>query len=89
MYAVLYPHVTLLMRFPLRCLCLHYCLFGIPAWLAFLLWALFQLAMAGLTHNSIGGGTAYVAHLGGAIPGLICGFIMRYLRARRAEELEN
>ena len=34
------------------------------------------------------GGVAYAAHLGGAIPGLICGFILRHLRARRAEEFD-
>ena len=89
MYAVLYPHVTLLMRLPLRWFSMHHCLFGIPAWLAFLFWALFQLAMAGLTHDSTGGGVAYAAHLGGAIPGLVCGFILRYIRARCAEALES
>ena len=82
MYAVLYPGVTLIIG-------LRYRLVGIPAWLGFLLWALFQLAMTYLTHDSTGGGVAYAAHLGGAIPGLICGFIMRYNRARRAEELGN
>lgn len=82
MYAVLYPGVTLIIG-------LRRMLVGIPAWLAFLLWALFQLAMTYLTHDSTGGGTAYAAHLGGAIPGLICGFVMRHIRARRAEEFDR
>ena len=35
------------------------------------------------------GGVAYAAHLGGAIPGLVCGIVMRIVRARRAEEFEH
>ena len=91
MYAVLYPHVTLLMRLPYgRYIHMSHRLFGIPACLAFLLWLIFQTIMTLIdTKVSVGGGTAYAAHLGGAIPGLVCGFALRYLRARRAEELEN
>jgi len=82
LYAVLYPKVTIGITGSSRMLV------AIPAWLVFVLWTLFQLFMTYLTYGSKNGGVAYAAHLGGAIPGLICGFIMRYIRARRAEELD-
>ena len=63
----------------------RYRLVGIPAWLAFLFWVLFQILLTDLTRTSP---VAYVAHLGGAIPGLVCGFVMRYLRVRRADEFD-
>ena len=47
-----------------------------------------MLVMTYLTYGSKNGGVAFAAHLGGAIPGLICGFIMRCIRARRAEEFD-
>ena len=82
MYAVLYPGVTIMVGFRRF---FSYRLVGIPAWLAFLFWALLQIVLTDLTRTSP---VAYAAHLGGAIPGLVCGFIMRYLRARRAEEFD-
>ena len=84
MYAVLYPQVTILIG-------VRFHLIGIPAFLAFLLWLIFQTIMALIDIGSgvSVGGVAYAAHLGGAIPGLVCGFIMRYLRARRAEEFDR
>ena len=87
MYAVLYPGVTIMVC------CRNFFrwrIIGIPAWLAFLIWGLLQLLWAYLTYASPDcGGVAYAAHLGGAIPGLICGFVMRYNRARRAEEFDH
>ena len=53
--------------------------FSIPAWAALLLWLIWQGFMA-LTIRSTGGGTAYLAHLGGALPGLILALRLRYCR---------
>jgi len=78
MYAVLYPDVKLITR-------LRIYLIGLPAWLMFLIWMLMQLLMTVLTHNSEPGGVAYAAHLGGAIPGIVCGIAMRIARRRRAQ----
>ena len=83
MYAVLYPGVTIMVGFRRF---FSYRLVGIPAWLAFLFWALLQIVLTDLTRTSP---VAYAAHLGGAIPGLVCGFVMRSLRARRAEEFDR
>ena len=80
MYAVLYPEVKLITR-------LRLWLVELPAWLMFLFWILMQLTMAILTHNSKLGGVAYAAHLGGAIPGIVCGIAMRIARRRRADAL--
>jgi len=54
--------------------------FSVPAWAAFLIWLFWQGIMAGLTHRTSGGGTAYLAHLGGALPGLILALRIRYCR---------
>ena len=51
--------------------------FSIPAWTVFLLWLLWQGIMAGLTRHA-SGGTAYLAHIGGVIPGLILGLRLRF-----------
>ena len=87
MYAVLYPGVTIMVC------CRNFFrwrIIGIPAWLAFLIWGLLQLLWAYLTYASPDcGGTAYAAHLGGAIPGIVCGILLRIVRARRAEEFDR
>ena len=80
MYAVLYPQVKLITR-------LRLWLVGVPAYLMFLIWMLMQLTMTILTRNSGSGGVAYAAHLGGAIPGVVCGIMMRIARKRRADAL--
>ena len=86
MYAVLYPEVRILMRLPVRHFHVHG-LFGVPACVTFLLWLIFQTVMTLVdTKVSVGGGTAYAAHLGGAITGLVCGVMMHIVRARRAEK---
>ena len=79
MYAVLYPQVTILIGIRFR-------LIGLPACIMFLVWLIFQTVMAWLdTRHGCCGGVAYAAHLGGAIPGIACGLILRIVRARRAE----
>jgi len=59
-YTILFPQVRL--GFLLRCFWLR-----LPAWAAFLLWMIFQILSATLPQNA--GGTAYFAHLGGALAG--------------------
>ena len=93
MYAVLYPEVTILIHPPIGSrmdliLFGNRKFFGFPACLMFVLWLVYQAIMAWLDAD-LGGGVAYAAHLGGAIPGLVCVFILRYLRARRAEEFDR
>lgn len=63
--------------------------FSIPAWAALLLWLVFQGFMAGMTHRTGIGGTAYLAHLGGALPGLAAGLMLRLLRSQEKEEKKN
>lgn len=77
LYAVLYPKVEIVMRFYWR-------LIALPAWLLFVFWLGIQLVMACMTHHAPGGGVAYAAHVGGAIPGLLCGMAMRVFRERRS-----
>ena len=82
-YAVCFPHVRL--SFTLwRNLFLvrsRWNWFSIPAWTALLLWLIWQGILAGLTHHTAGGGTAYLAHLGGALPGLMLALRIRYCRS--------
>ena len=49
----------------------------VPAWAAFALWLILQGIMAFTSKGADGGGTAYLAHLGGALPGLFAGFLLR------------
>lgn len=55
--------------------------FSIPAWAALLLWLFWQGFMALMIRNNAGGGTAYLAHLGGTLPGLILALRLRYCRS--------
>ncbi|MGE4563831.1 MAG: rhomboid family intramembrane serine protease [Victivallaceae bacterium] len=52
--------------------------FAIPAWGAFAIWVVLQLTAAVLTSKATGGGVAFMAHLGGAIPGIIFAIYHRY-----------
>lgn len=51
--------------------------FSIPAWGAFALWVVLQIVMAFLPRPG-GGGVAYLAHIGGALPGLLFAFYHRF-----------
>ena len=79
-YAVCFSRVrlsfSLMSRSILGALLARRCWFSIPAWGAFLLWVLFQLVMAFLPRS--GGGVAYLAHLGGVLPGILWGFHHRF-----------
>ncbi len=79
-YAVCFPRVrlsfSLMSRSILGVLLARRCWFSIPAWGAFLLWVLLQFVMAFLPRS--GGGVAYLAHLGGALPGLLWAFHHRF-----------
>ncbi|MBO5308768.1 MAG: rhomboid family intramembrane serine protease [Lentisphaeria bacterium] len=84
-YAVTFPRVTLSFLFrPRYTFCLYW--FGLPAWAAFGLWLAFQMLLAYLTAHNTGGGVAYTAHIGGAIPGLL---LACYLRFRRKHAVED
>ena len=82
-YAICFPKVRLsfLLWRNIIFLQKHWNWFSIPAWTALLIWLIWQGIMAGLTHSTPGGGTAYLAHLGGALPGLILGLRIRYCRS--------
>lgn len=53
--------------------------FYIPAWVWIGFWFLEQIIMANLTSDTLGGGVAYLAHIGGFIAGLGIGFVVKYL----------
>lgn len=79
-YAVCLPRVKLsFMIFPRVFLFAmsRYNWLAIPAWGAFGIWIVFQIVMAALESKSNSGGVAYMAHIGGAIPGLLFGAVYR------------
>lgn len=85
-YAVCFPHVRLryLLRFGL-----FFRWVTLPAWGAFLIWFLLQLAM-GYFSDKQAGGTAYMAHVGGFIPGLFYAIIYRihaHFQCKKAERM--
>jgi membrane associated rhomboid family serine protease/Zn-finger nucleic acid-binding protein len=49
---------------------LHYW-WALPAWFAFVVWLIIQFLFSYLSSNSIGGGVAYFAHIGGAAAGIV------------------
>ena len=55
---------------------------AIPAWGAFGIWIFFQVVMAAVSKSG-GGGVAYMAHIGGVLPGIL--FAIYYRCRRRAE----
>lgn len=79
-YAVCFPRVrlsfALMSRSVFGAILARRNWFSIPAWGAFALWVLFQLVMAFLPRS--GGGVAYLAHLGGVLPGILWGFHHRF-----------
>ncbi len=50
--------------------------FSIPAWAAFTVWIGLQILMASRIQAGSGGGVAYLAHIGGALPGIL--YAVRY-----------
>ena len=53
--------------------------FYIPAWAWIGFWFLEQIVMANLTADSLGGGVAYLAHIGGFIAGILIGLLVKYV----------
>ena len=82
-YAVLFPRVKICI-FIARVFLVRG-LINLPAWGAFVLWMLFQITMAALATPGTGG-TAYSAHLGGAIAGLAAALACRFIHTRRSEK---
>lgn len=87
-YSVCFPQVTISFlirpRYTFRCYWI-----GIPAWAAFGLWLIFQLLMAYLTRENTGGGVAYTAHIGGAIPGVLFALYLRFRQKHTAEDFSK
>ena len=51
-----------------------------PAWLLFVFWLIWQVVIVWITSRTsgtVGGGVAWTAHIGGAIPGVIWGLLQR------------
>ncbi len=72
-YAICFPEVRLSFMMASRsmlALVTHEAWWSIPAWLAFTFWILFQIVMAALSQTGEGG-VAYMAHLGGIVPGIV------------------
>ncbi len=57
---------------------LYRCLMAVPAWGVFAIWIAFQILAAMATRHAAGGGVAYLAHLGGVLPGIIFALGYRY-----------
>lgn len=58
---------------------------ALPAWSVFGIWIVFQVVMAVLTHSG-GSSVAYVAHVGGALIGVLFAVGCRWKRMRRESE---
>ena len=58
---------------------LRRCWFSLPAWGAFAIWLLLQILMSSRL-RSLTGGVAYLAHIGGALPGVIYAIWFRLKR---------
>ena len=80
-YAVCFPRVrlsfALMSRSVFGAILARRNWFSIPAWGAFALWVVLQIVMAFLPRPG-GGGVAYLAHIGGALPGLLFAFYHRF-----------
>ncbi len=62
---------------------------AIPAWAAFALWALLQIGLAIISRNDTGGGIAYMAHIGGALPGIAFAILHRRNQRRKDSESDH
>ncbi|MEA4863296.1 MAG: rhomboid family intramembrane serine protease [Victivallaceae bacterium] len=85
-YAICFPEVRLSFMIATRSLVLAVASrrmwWSIPAWFAFALWLLFQAVMAGLAKSDTGG-VAYMAHLGGIVPGIVFAIFHRCFQRER------
>ena len=88
-YAVSFPQMRLSFMLAPRSLYAAFLLrrnwFSIPAWAAFVIWLVLQLVLAHPTRP--GGGVAYLAHIGGALPGMAFALICRSFRKSAPEQL--
>lgn len=88
-YAICFPQAKLsfllLSRSLITSLIFRRCWFSLPAWGAFAIWIILQILMASQLH-SLGGGVAYLAHIGGALPGLIYAIWYRLKRNSSSAE---
>lgn len=58
---------------------------AIPAWSAFAIWILFQIVMAAVSKSDTGG-VAYMAHIGGALPGILFAIYYRFSRGEQYQD---
>lgn len=85
-YAICFPKVRLsfllVSRSLLASLMLRRYWFSLPAWGAFAIWLLLQILMSSRLRSLTGGvgGVAYLAHIGGALPGVLYALHFRLKR---------
>ncbi|MBR2426511.1 MAG: rhomboid family intramembrane serine protease [Lentisphaeria bacterium] len=85
-YAVSFPQVRITFMYRIF---LFYRWFAIPAWGAAALWFLYQVAMGFLTAKAAGGGVAYMAHVGGFVPGIAFAIFHRIHAKRQYEKAKR
>ena len=96
-YAVFFPSATISIFIPRCCggiwglvgaSVLRNFWFSVPAWGAFFIWFLYQLIMS-VHSDSSSVNVAYGAHLGGAVLGIIVGFLLRNQVQKHMESVDN
>jgi membrane associated rhomboid family serine protease len=61
----------------------------LPVWCAFGLWLFFDLVTSIILMDEAGVGTAYTAHVGGAVFGLVVGFLLRHKLKERMDAISE
>ena len=85
-YAVCFPSVRIAFLYRIFFI---YRWFSIPAWGAALIWFAFQVGMGLLFSQSGKGGVAYMAHVGGFIPGILFAIFHRIHAKRQYEKAKR
>jgi len=88
-YAVCFPHVRLSFMLWARSFAVAILSgrnwFAIPAWSVFAIWIGFQIVMAAVSKSGTGG-VAYMAHIGGALPGILFAIYYRCSRKKQYQD---
>ena len=85
-YAVCFPTVRIAFMYRIFFI---YRWFSIPAWGAALIWFAFQIGMGLLFTNKGGGGVAYMAHVGGFVPGILFAIFHRIHAKKQYEKAKR
>lgn len=89
-YAICFPRVRLsFLLAPRNSFGLYHSWQALPAWGVFFIWMVFQIVMAAVFRSDSGGGTAYLAHLGGIVPGVLFAVYYHFRRNRECGEDEG